>query len=119
VATGPLLARFYGDPWVARVAVDISATILLTSFLVQHLALLKRAMRFSSLSINDILARAVSVTVLILLGWAALGFWAVVAGASHGGSAFLSKKTQGALNPTSDNTDKNGPRIKLATPFPP
>jgi hypothetical protein len=74
---------------VARVAVAISATILLTSFLVQHLALLKRAMWFSALSINDILARAVSMTVSILLSWEALGFWALVAGSSpHGASAF-------------------------------
>jgi len=78
---GSLLARFYGDPRVARVAVAMSATILLTSLSVLHLALLKRGMRFSVVSTNDVLARAASVVVSIALGWAAWGYWALVAGA--------------------------------------
>jgi len=80
-AAGPLLARFYGDPRVAPVAVTMSVTIFFSSVSVQHLALLKRAMRFSALSTNDILARALSVAVSILLGWEAWGYWALVAGA--------------------------------------
>lgn len=80
-ASGFLLARFYGDPRVAGVTVAMSATILLTSLSVQHLALLKRAMRFSVVSANDILARTISVTVSIVLGWVAWGYWALVAGA--------------------------------------
>ncbi|MBZ5706573.1 MAG: oligosaccharide flippase family protein [Acidobacteriia bacterium] len=80
-AAGSLLARFYGDPLVARVAVGISPTILITSISVQHLALLKRAMRFSAVSANDVLARVVGVVVSIVLGWAGWGYWALVAGA--------------------------------------
>jgi PST family polysaccharide transporter len=80
-AAGPLLARLYGDPRVAPVAAVLSVTILLTSVSVQHLALLKRAMQFSVVSANDIVARAVSVVVSIALGWAAWGYWALVAGA--------------------------------------
>ena len=80
-AAGSLLGRFYGDSRVAPVAVAMSVTIFFTSVSVQHLALLKRAMRFSIVSTNDILARAVSVVVSILLGWAAWGYWALVAGA--------------------------------------
>jgi len=80
-AAGPLLARFYGDPRVAPVAITMSVTIFFSSVSVQHLALLKRAMRFSALSTNDILARALSVAVSILLGWKAWGYWALVAGA--------------------------------------
>jgi polysaccharide transporter, PST family len=78
---GPLLARFYGDPRIALVTVAMSATIFLTSISVQHLALLKRAMRFSVVSRNDIAARTISVVVSIVLGWAAWGYWALVAGA--------------------------------------
>lgn len=80
-AAGPVLARFYGDPRVARVAVAMSVTIFFTSVAVVHLALLKRAMRFTIIATNDILARAVSVAISILLGWAASGYWALVAGA--------------------------------------
>lgn len=80
-AAGSLLTGFYGDPRVARVAAGISLTIFITSTSVLHLALLKRAMRFSVISANDVLARAVSVAVSILLGRAGWGYWALVAGA--------------------------------------
>jgi O-antigen/teichoic acid export membrane protein len=80
-AAGSLLVRFYGDPRVGRVAIGVSTTIFFTSLSVQHLALLKRAMRFSAVSANDIVARAVSVIVSILLAWAGWGYWALVAGA--------------------------------------
>jgi polysaccharide transporter, PST family len=78
---GSLLARFYGDPRVGPVAVAMSATILFSSISVMHLALLKRAMRFSRVSANDLVARATSVIVSIVLGLAAWGYWALVAGA--------------------------------------
>jgi PST family polysaccharide transporter len=79
-STAPLLARFYDDPRIARVAAAIALTILLTSASVVHLALLKRAMQFAAVSINDIVARAVSVAtsiVFAVMGW---GYWALVAG---------------------------------------
>ena len=80
-AAGPLLARFYGDLRVAAVAVAMSVTIFFTCLSVQHLALLKRAMRFSDVSANDILARTVSVALSIFLARAGWGYWALVAGA--------------------------------------
>jgi PST family polysaccharide transporter len=80
-AAGSLLARFYGDPRVGPVAVAMSPTIFLTSATVMPFALLKRGMRFSQVSANDIVARVVSVMVSIVLGWAAWGYWALVAGA--------------------------------------
>jgi polysaccharide transporter, PST family len=80
-AAGSLLARFYGDPRIGPVAVAMSATIFLSSASVMHLALLKRAMQFSRVSANDVVARTTSVIVSIVLGWAAWGYWALVAGA--------------------------------------
>ncbi len=80
-SAGPLLARLYGEPRVAAVAVAMSVTIFFTCLSVQHLALLKRAMRFSDVSANDILARTVSVAVSIFLARAGWGYWALVAGA--------------------------------------
>jgi PST family polysaccharide transporter len=80
-AAGSVLARFYGDPRVAHVAVGVSLTILIDSTSVVHLALLKRAMRFSAASYIDIIARGASVVVSILLGWAGWGYWALVGGA--------------------------------------
>lgn len=79
-ASGSLLARFYGDPKVAHVTMAIAPTIFLTSLSVQHLALLKRAMRFSAVSFGDIVSRAAAVIVSIALAWAGFGYWALVAG---------------------------------------
>ena len=80
-AAGSLLAKFYGDPRVAHVAIGLSLTIIIDSTSILHLALLKRAMRFSAVSANDIVARIASVVVSILLGWAGWGYWALVGGA--------------------------------------
>ncbi|HXY51056.1 MAG TPA: oligosaccharide flippase family protein [Terriglobales bacterium] len=80
-AAGGLLARFYHDPLVLPITVGIALTIFFTSTSVMHLALLKRAMQFSKVSVNDIRARTVSVVVSILLAWAGYGYWALVAGA--------------------------------------
>jgi PST family polysaccharide transporter len=80
-ASGSLMARFYGDAKVAQVAIAIAPTILLNSVAVEHLALLKRAMRFSTVSFNEVTGRTVAVLVAIGLGWAGFGYWALVASA--------------------------------------
>jgi len=80
-AAGSILAQFYRNQRVESVTVAMSVTILLNSLSVIHLALLRRAMRYSALSTNVLLARAVSVAVSILLAWAGWGPWALVAGA--------------------------------------
>lgn len=79
-AAGSLLARFYHDSRVPNVAIGTSLMIFLTSTSVLHLALLKRAMRFSEVSVNDIVARAISVGVAVLAGLAGWGYWALVGG---------------------------------------
>ena len=80
-AAGSLMARFYDDARIPAVAVGISLSIFFTSISVQHLALLKRAMRFSLVSANDIAARLLAVFISISLAWAGWGYWALVAGA--------------------------------------
>jgi PST family polysaccharide transporter len=80
-AAGSLMARFYHDPRVTHVAVGISLTIFICGTSVVHLALLKRALRFSVTSANDILSGVISVAVTILLAWIGRGYWALVAGA--------------------------------------
>jgi PST family polysaccharide transporter len=66
---------------VIEVAIGIAPTIVFTCLSVQHLALLKRAMRFSRVSANDVVARALSVGVSIAMAWMGWGHWALVAGA--------------------------------------
>jgi len=80
-AAGSLLARFFHDPLLVKIAIGISPTIFLTSISVEHLALLKRAMSFSAVSANDIFARAFSAIVSIAMALMGYGYWALVGGA--------------------------------------
>jgi O-antigen/teichoic acid export membrane protein len=83
-ASGSLLAWFYRDPLVSRVAVAISPTILLGNAGYLHSALLKRAMRFAAVSANDVMARCISIAVSILLAWVGWSYWALVVGTVAG-----------------------------------
>jgi PST family polysaccharide transporter len=79
-ASGSAMARFYGNPLVAHVAAGISLSIIATSTSVLHLALLKRAMRFTVASLIGIIAQASSIGVSILLAWQHWGYKALVVG---------------------------------------
>ncbi len=79
-ASGTLLAKFYAEPLVAAVTRGVAFSILLTSVSVVHLALLKRAMRFSTMAKNDVIAKTASVFTSVVLGCAGWGYWALVAG---------------------------------------
>ena len=74
----PLRITRHGKPVVS---IGMSATIFMTSISVVHLALLQRAMRFSAIAANDIVARIVSLVSSLLLAYAGCGYWALVAGA--------------------------------------
>lgn len=80
VGAGPLLQRLYKDPLIPGVAEGVAVTIFFTGLSVVHLSLLKRAMRFSAVSMNDIVSRLVSVLTSIALALAGFGYWSLVAG---------------------------------------
>lgn len=77
-ASGPLIARFFRNPLVTPVALGTSVAIFLWAVGDIHLALLKRAMRFSALSVNDVVALAVYSAVGVLLALRGWGYWALV-----------------------------------------
>jgi polysaccharide transporter, PST family len=80
MAAGSLLARFYGNPLVAKIAAGLSVGIFVAAVSVIHLALLKRAMSFAATSTNDVVGRVVNTAVSILLALRGWGYWALVAG---------------------------------------
>jgi PST family polysaccharide transporter len=80
-ASGPLLARFYHSPRLPAITLGISLSIFSTSTSVVHQALLKRAMRFTEVSFNNVFARLASVLVTIVLAVLGAGYWSLVAGA--------------------------------------
>lgn len=79
-ALGPLMALFYHDPLVTKVAQGMSLTIAVASVSVIHLALLNRALRFTAVSTNGVVARVVYVIVSIIAALVGWGYWALVAG---------------------------------------
>lgn len=77
---GALLAQFYGNPLVAKVATGLAVGIFIAAASTIHLALLKRAMRFAATSTNEVVGRVANTTVAILLALRGWGYWALVAG---------------------------------------
>jgi PST family polysaccharide transporter len=80
-AFGPLIAIFFHNALVKQVSVGMSLTIVAGSLSVIHLALLNRAMRFTAVSVNTIVARVVAVIVSIGFAISGWHYWALVAGA--------------------------------------
>lgn len=79
-STGSLLARFYKNSLVANVATGLSVGIVISAASVIHLALLKRAIRVTETSANDIVGRVVNTATSISLAVRGWGYWALVAG---------------------------------------
>jgi PST family polysaccharide transporter len=80
VAAGSPLARLYRNPLVTNVAIGVSAGIFIAGASVIHLALLKRAMRFTATSANEVIGRVAYTAVAVLLALRGWGYWALVAG---------------------------------------
>ena len=79
-ASGSVLASFYSNPLVAHIAIGFSLTIVLTSLSVLHLAILRRAMAFKLIAVNNICGRVISIGMSIGLALAGWNYWALVAG---------------------------------------
>jgi len=79
VATAPVLAAFYHEPHLFWVTVAMAAGFLFSAAGVQHLALLERQLRYTSLTVIDLLSELLSVAVGIGMAIAGLGYWALVA----------------------------------------
>jgi PST family polysaccharide transporter len=78
-SVAPVLAWLYGEPRVALIALVVAGTFLFSGLMVQHDALLRRQMRFVSLTVRDIAASVVGVAVAIVMAWRGAGYWALVA----------------------------------------
>lgn len=78
IALAPVLAWFYGEPALVGITSAIAGAFLFGGLAVQHLAILKRQMRFTRLAVIEILSMiiaAVAAVVSALNGW---GYWALV-----------------------------------------
>lgn len=79
IALAPVLSGFYHDPRLKLITLVLSVTFLIGGLKVQHDALLRRQMRFSSLAIRDVASYILAVPFAIILAWRGAGYWALVA----------------------------------------
>jgi PST family polysaccharide transporter len=76
--SGPLLARFYGDPRLTLIAVVSAVTFVAAALAAQHYALLRRAMMFRELGVVEVTANLLAAAVAIALALDGFHYWALV-----------------------------------------
>jgi len=74
----PAIAWFYKEPRLLWIAIALAPGFLFTGFAVQHRALLRRQMRFTTLALLDIVALLGSSGIAIGMALLGCGYWALV-----------------------------------------
>lgn len=77
-ALAPVNAWFYAEPRLALVTLVLASDFIFTGLTVQHRALLRRQMMFSSLAVIDILSTIVSISVGVSAAMSGFGYWSLV-----------------------------------------
>lgn len=77
-AMGPFMVIFYKDPRLLWVTVVSATVFVLNGIIVQHRALLVRAMRFTALAKLDAVVLVLSTILAIVMAYYGFGYWALV-----------------------------------------
>jgi O-antigen/teichoic acid export membrane protein len=77
-AIAPLLSWFYGEPRLTMIAIATASGFLIGGLAVQHEALLRRQMRFFTLSAIAFVSMLAGYIVGIILAWYGAGYWSLV-----------------------------------------
>jgi PST family polysaccharide transporter len=78
-AISGLIASVFKEPAMAGIALASSLTFILTAMTVQHYALMRRAMDFRAIAINDTIANMLGSVTAIAMAFGPWGYWALVA----------------------------------------
>lgn len=78
-ACAPLVAWFYGDGRLVPITVAVGFGFVLSGLGLQHLALIRRQMRFAAQAVIDVSATAAGITTAITLAVLGAGYWSLVA----------------------------------------
>ncbi len=78
VFSAPLIVWFYKKSELKLITIITAFGFIFNCLATQHLALLRRNMRFYSITANDIIAATISVLLAIALAWWGWGYWALV-----------------------------------------
>lgn len=77
-ASGPLIARLYGEPRLTAIALVSSLTFISSALTCTHYALLRRAMMFEKLGLLEVTANVVGALTAIGMAFFGLQYWALV-----------------------------------------
>lgn len=77
-ALAPLLAWFNNEPRLLGITLALAATFILGGLTVQHLAILRRQMRFRALVAIDLATAVARIATGIALALAGFGYWSLV-----------------------------------------
>ncbi|MBP7936277.1 MAG: lipopolysaccharide biosynthesis protein [Phycisphaerae bacterium] len=75
----PILAWFYGEPRLVPLVLALAAMSLLGGFGIQHMALLRRQMRFGAVAAIELSAMTVGASIASAMAWAGYSYWSLVA----------------------------------------
>lgn len=75
----PLIALFFKEPQLTKIAIFFSFSFIFAGLSIQHMALLKRRMEFSKLAVLSIASSIVSVVAAVSLAAIGFGYWAIIA----------------------------------------
>lgn len=78
-SVAPAIAWFYDEPRLLWIALATAPGQIISGLIIQHQALLRRQMRFGTLSAIDITSQLVSIATAITMAWKGFGYWALVA----------------------------------------
>ncbi len=75
----PAIAWFYGEPRLIPITCALAASFILSGLTAQHLALLRRAMRFNAVTLIQVVSYALSYVVALGVAWYYRTYWALIA----------------------------------------
>ncbi|MDJ0742724.1 MAG: lipopolysaccharide biosynthesis protein [Xenococcaceae cyanobacterium MO_167.B27] len=78
IALAPVIAGFYSEPRLIPIMLVLASVFIFSGLSVQHQALLRRQMRFTSLAKIAVISLFTSLIVAVILAWYQAGYWALV-----------------------------------------
>jgi O-antigen/teichoic acid export membrane protein len=73
----PVVAYFYGEPRLTWITLALTSNFIFGGLTVQHQALLRRQMNFTSLAKIEIISMLIGVVSAVVSAWYGLGYWAL------------------------------------------
>jgi O-antigen/teichoic acid export membrane protein len=77
-ALAPAIAWFYGQPKLTVITLWLSIGFLVSGLTTQHLAILRRQMRFGALAVIQLVAEAGGMAAAVAAAFAGAGYWSLV-----------------------------------------